>query len=64
MLPLSKIQNFLSYLLRRSFLKETEDYNVGKSIVRATDGVLRRDAHGLQERYKNIGIIGVGKNRF
>jgi adenosylhomocysteinase len=34
----------------RSFLKETEDYNVGKSMVAAADGILHRGCHQTSER--------------
>ncbi len=45
----------------RCKLKETEDYNVGKSIVEAADAILRRDAHTILERMKVIGVFGFGK---
>jgi adenosylhomocysteinase len=44
----------------RSFLKETEDYNVGKSIVEAADTILRRGSHQIMERLV-AGVIGFGK---
>lgn len=45
----------------RSFLKETEDYNVGKSIVYAADTILRINAHTITPRFKNVTVIGYGK---
>lgn len=45
----------------RSHIKEAEDYNVGLSIVRATDTLLREHAHTLLERTESIGVIGFGK---
>lgn len=44
----------------RSELKKSEDFNVGKSIIRATDTILRINAHTLTERMR-IGVIGFGK---
>lgn len=45
----------------RSELKETEDYNVGKSIVEASDAILRKNSHTILERMKIVGVIGFGK---
>ena len=42
-------------------LKETEDYNVGKSIVEGTGIILRTDAHTMLVRMRSIGVIGFGK---
>ncbi|MES2614468.1 MAG: NAD(P)-dependent oxidoreductase [Bdellovibrionota bacterium] len=49
------------FSVARCELKETEDYNVGKSIVEASGTILRVDAHTMLERMKTIGIIGFGK---
>lgn len=49
------------YSVARCPLKETEDYNVGKSIYRATDTILRKDAHTYPERLEIVLIIGYGK---
>ena len=45
----------------RCELKETEDYNVGKSIVEGAGIILRTNAHTMLERMKTIGVIGFGK---
>lgn len=45
----------------RSQLKNTEDYNVGKSIVRAADTLLRTDACTTSERMKVVVVLGFGK---
>lgn len=45
----------------RSILKETEDWNVGKSIVEATDSLLRLPMHTIIERNSYTGVIGYGK---
>lgn len=45
----------------RCALKETEDYNVGKSIVEGAGIILRTDSHTMLERMKTIGVIGFGK---
>lgn len=45
----------------RSQLKETEDFNIGKSIVRAADTIIRDHAYSLTERFKKIYVIGYGK---
>ena len=44
----------------RCELKKAEDFNVGKSIFRATDTILREDAHTVIERMQ-VGVIGFGK---
>lgn len=45
----------------RCSLKNTEDYNVGKSIVEATSAILRESAHTIIERMNLITVIGFGK---
>lgn len=45
----------------RDKIKETEDVNVGVSIVRAADTILRIGAHTILERMHTVGIIGFGK---
>ncbi len=45
----------------RCELKETEDYNVGKSIVEGAGIILRTDGHTMLERMHTIGVIGFGK---
>lgn len=45
----------------RSTLKQTEDYNVGKSLVRAADSIMRKDLMQRLEDYACIGVIGFGK---
>jgi adenosylhomocysteinase len=47
--------------IARSPIKESEDVYVGLSIVRATDTILRTDAHTILERISTIGVIGFGK---
>lgn len=45
----------------RDKIKDTEDVNVGLSIVRAADTILRVGAHTILERMHTVGIIGFGK---
>ncbi len=47
----------------RSALKRTEDYNVGKSLVRAADSILRSDLMQRLEDNQCIGVIGFGMYR-
>lgn len=49
------------YSVARSQMKATEDYNVGKSIVRAADSVLRQSLDLRLEDYCVIGVLGFGK---
>ncbi len=42
-------------------LKKTEDFNVGKSIVRAADTILREEVNTILERIGTVGVIGFGK---
>jgi len=49
------------YSVARSELKKTEDYNVGKSIVHASDTLLRKKFNKRSEDLKVIGVIGFGK---
>ena len=53
--------NFPLISVARCRLKETEDYNVGKSIVEASDTLSRTGAHTILERMKIIGVLGFGK---
>lgn len=45
----------------RSELKKTEDYNVGKSIVEASDAIRRKDSHSILERDRITLVLGFGK---
>lgn len=45
----------------RSLMKQTEDYNVGKSLVRATDTLLREHLDLRLEDELCIGVLGFGK---
>lgn len=49
------------YSVARCDLKNTEDYNVGKSIVEASGTIIRIDAHVILERMAIAGVIGFGK---
>lgn len=49
------------YSVARCPLKETEDYNVGKSIYHAAGTIIRTDSHTYLERFGIILIIGYGK---
>lgn len=49
------------YSVARCALKNTEDYNVGKSIVEASGTIVRIDAHVILERLAVAGVIGFGK---
>ncbi len=48
------------YSVARSPLKRTEDFNVGKSIVRAADTILRGVASEMSER-TSAAVLGLGK---
>jgi adenosylhomocysteinase len=52
---------FPVFSVARCKLKETEDYNVGKSIVEASSAIMRIDAHTILERMKTVGVMGFGK---
>jgi adenosylhomocysteinase len=54
------LRNFPVMSVSRSLLKQTEDYNVGKSIVEAADAILRVNAHTITERMGLIAVIGFG----
>ncbi|MBY0533966.1 MAG: hypothetical protein K2P31_03260 [Rickettsiaceae bacterium] len=56
----SKASNRL-HSLARCALKDTEDYNVGKSIVAASESIIRRNANAMLSRMEVIGVIGFGK---
>ena len=49
------------YSVARSEMKKTEDYNVGKSLVRAADSILRQSLDLRLEDHCVIGVIGFGK---
>jgi adenosylhomocysteinase len=49
------------YSVARSKLKDTEDYNVGKSIVESTVIIQRTQAHTILNRMNVAGVIGFGK---
>jgi len=49
------------YSVARSLMKQTEDYNVGKSLVRATDTLLREHLDLRLEDEPRIGVLGFGK---
>ena len=49
------------YSVARSRLKMTEDYNVGKSIVRAADNILRQSLDHRLEDHRVVGVLGFGK---
>lgn len=49
------------YSVARSKLKDTEDYNVGKSIVESTVAIQRTQAHTILNRMNVAGVIGFGK---
>ncbi|CAF1214007.1 unnamed protein product [Adineta ricciae] len=49
------------YSVARSEMKKAEDYNVGKSIVRAADNILRQSLDLRLEDHSVIGVIGFGK---
>ncbi len=55
------LSNVAVLSVARSSLKELEDYNVGKSIVEASDALLRKSAHTMISRIKTVGVIGFGK---
>jgi adenosylhomocysteinase len=55
------MENFPILSMARSSLKQTEDYNVGKSIVEAVSSILRKNAHTIIERMNIITVIGFGK---
>ncbi|CAF4498330.1 unnamed protein product, partial [Rotaria sp. Silwood2] len=49
------------YSVARSQMKMTEDYNVGKSLVRAADSILRETLDLRLEDHLTVGVIGFGK---
>ncbi|CAM4901943.1 unnamed protein product [Rotaria socialis] len=49
------------YSVARSQMKMTEDYNVGKSLVRAADTILRQTLDLRLEDHPVVGVIGFGK---
>ena len=49
------------YSVARSRMKSTEDYNVGKSLVRAADSILRQSLDLRLEEHAVVGVIGFGK---
>ena len=49
------------FSVARSQMKATEDYNVGKSLVRAADTILRQSLDLRLEDHPVIGVIGFGK---
>ncbi|CAF4619870.1 unnamed protein product, partial [Rotaria sp. Silwood2] len=49
------------YSVARSKMKMTEDYNVGKSLVRAADSILRETLDLRLEDHLTVGVIGFGK---
>lgn len=49
------------YSVARCALKNTEDYNVGKSIVEASGTILRVNSHAILERMQVAGVLGFGK---
>ncbi|CAF5000190.1 unnamed protein product, partial [Rotaria sp. Silwood1] len=51
----------LIYSVARSQMKMTEDYNVGKSLVRAADSILRHVLDLRLEEHPVIGVLGFGK---
>lgn len=53
--------NFPFISIANSEPKEAEDFNVGKSIVEATDTLFRKRVHSMLGRNNVIGIIGFGK---
>ncbi|HVE44642.1 MAG TPA: NAD-binding protein [Gammaproteobacteria bacterium] len=52
---------FPIYSIARSQLKQTEDYNVGKSIVHAADTMLRTEFNMRSENHPATAVIGFGK---
>ncbi|CAF4052295.1 unnamed protein product, partial [Rotaria sp. Silwood1] len=49
------------YSVARSQMKMAEDYNVGKSLVRAADSILRQTLDLRLEDHLTVGVIGFGK---
>ncbi|CAF0776076.1 unnamed protein product [Adineta steineri] len=49
------------FSVARSRMKMTEDYNVGKSLVRAADSILRQSLDLRLEDHRVIGVLGFGK---
>ncbi len=49
------------YSVARSLTKRTEDYNIGKSIVSATESLARKYLNKRLEDFTTIGVIGFGK---
>ncbi len=60
-LPSVIMNYFPIYSSARVTLKRMEDFNVGKSIVNATDTLLRSEVSSMLERMQQTAVLGVGK---